>query len=110
MAEIKKIESLEEYNEFIARENTLNVVKLGADWCGQCKVLERTIKDLTAESIPDVLLGEVDVDDEWFEDKADELGIRGIPVLLAFKGGVLKDRLVGLVSSTAIIDFCLSNK
>jgi thioredoxin 1 len=110
MAEIKKINSLEEYDEFVNAPGTLNVIKVGAEWCGQCRVLEGYIKNLSQEDVDGVLLGEVDADDEWFEDKVDELGIRGIPVLVAFNGGEEKERLHGAAPKDSLISFFNRNK
>lgn len=110
MAEIKKINSLEEYDEFVNAPDTLNVVKVGAEWCGPCRTLEQTIAGLTEEEVSGVLLGEIDADDEWAEDKIAELKIRGIPVMLAFKGGEEKERVQGGMTKVALTEFIERNK
>ena len=110
MAEIREIKSSKDYNEFINNEGTLNVLKIGAPWCGPCRTLEQTLKSFNDEEIAGVLLGEVNADEEWFEDIADELKIRGIPVLIAFKGGEEKERVVGAAQRLAIMDLFGRNK
>ena len=110
MAEIKKINSLEEYDEFVNAPDTLNIVKVGAEWCGPCRTIEQTIAGLTDEEVSGVLLGEIDADDEWAEDKIAELKIRGIPVMLAFKGGEEKERVQGGMTKVALIEFIERNK
>lgn len=110
MAEIKQITTIEEFLDFIGNSSSLNVVKLGAGFCGPCRVLEDTLKNLTQEDVDGVLLGEVDVDDEWFEDKAEELGIRGIPVLIAYKDGKELERTVGGISKDKVLEFFGRNK
>lgn len=110
MAEIKKINSLEEYDEFVNAPDTLNVVKVGASFCGPCRTLEQTIRELAPEEVSGVLLGEIDADDEWAEDKIDELKIRGIPVMIAFKGGEEKERVQGGMTKVALIEFIERNK
>jgi len=111
MAEIKKIESLGEFNEFVKlNDGRLAVVKIGSSWCGPCRVLEGIINALTPEEVEGVLLAEIDADDEWFEDKSAELKIRGIPVLLAYKDGVEKDRVQGGQTKTAFLEFISRNK
>ena len=110
MAEIKKINSLEEYDEFVNAPDTLNVVKVGASFCGPCRTLEQTIRELAPEEVSGVLLGEIDADDEWAEDKIDELKIRGIPVMLAFKGGEEKERVQGGMTKVALTEFIERNK
>ena len=110
MAEIKKINSLEEYDEFVNAPDTLNIVKVGAEWCGPCRTIEQTIAGLSADEVSGILLGEIDADDEWAEDKIDELNIRGIPVMLAFKGGEEKERVQGGMTKVALIEFIERNK
>jgi thioredoxin 1 len=110
MADIKKINSLEEYDEFVNAPDTLNIVKVGAEWCGPCRTIEQTIAGLTDEEVSGVLLGEIDADDEWAEDKIDELKIRGIPVMIAFKGGEEKERVQGGMTKVALTEFIERNK
>jgi thioredoxin 1 len=110
MADIEKINSLEEYDEFVNAPDTLNVVKVGAEWCGPCRTIEQTIAGLTDEEVSGVLLGEIDADDEWAEDKIAELKIRGIPVMLAFRGGEEKERVQGGMTKVALTEFIERNK
>lgn len=109
MAEIKKINSLEEYDEFVNAPDTLNIVKVGASFCGPCKTLEQTIRELVIDEQFKVLLGEIDAEDEWAEDKIEELKIRGIPVMIAFKGGEEKERVQGGMTKTALLEFIVRN-
>ena len=67
-------------------------------------------KSFNEEEVSGVLLGEVNADDEWFEETADKLKIRGIPVLIGFKGGEEKERIVGAAQRLAIMDFFGRNK
>ena len=83
---------------------------IGASWCGPCRVLVGTLNNLTQEEVEGVMLGEVDADDEWFEDKAAELKIRGIPVVIAYKDGVELERLTGAIPKDTLIEFFGRNK
>ena len=109
MADIRKINSLEEYDEFVNTPDTLNVVKVGAEWCGPCRTLEQTIRELVIDEQFKVLLGEIDAEDEWAEDKIEELNIRGIPVMIAFKDGEEKERVQGGMTKTALLEFIARN-
>lgn len=110
MAEIKKINSLEEYDEFVNAPDTLNIIKIGAEWCGPCRTIEQNIASLTPDEVSGVLLGEIDADDEWAEDKLVELNIRGIPVMIAFQGGEEKERVQGGMTKVALTEFIERNK
>ena len=110
MADIKEIKSLEEYNEFVGGEDTLNVLKVSASWCAPCRVLFEKMKTLTPEDVDGVLLAEVNAEAEWFEDKADELNIRGLPTVIAFSGGKEIDRASGLMTRDMLIKFFEKNK
>ena len=111
MAEIKKIESLDEFNEFIKlNDGRLAVVKIGSTWCGPCRVLEGTINALTTEEVDGVLLGEINADDEWFEDLMTELRVRGIPALIAYKSGEEVDRIAGSTAKDKLLEFFGRNK
>ena len=110
MAEIKKINNLEEYNEFINIPDSLNIIKIGAVWCGPCRMLEQTIRELTPDEVEGIMLAEVDADEEWFEDKLGELGVRGIPVMIAFKDGEETGRVQGGLAKPDLISFFEKNK
>ena len=111
MAEIRKINNLDELNGFVKEEDgKAHFVKLYADWCFPCKVLTETIKNLTEEETGDVLFAEANVDDEWFDEKAVELKVRGIPVVIAYKDGEEVDRLVGGAPKDVLINFIGKNR
>ena len=67
-----------------------HIEKYGAQWCSPCKVLDKTLEQIT-----DIDIIKYDVD-EW-EDLANEKGIRNVPVLIFYNGDNEVDRLVGAV-------------
>lgn len=67
-----------------------HIEKYGASWCGPCKILDRTLQQIT-----NIDIIKYDVD-EW-EDLANEKGIRNVPVLIFYDGDNEVDRLVGAV-------------
>ena len=110
MVDIREIKSNEEFQEFINNSNSLNIIKIGANWCGPCRTLVETLKGLTQEEVEGVMLAEIDADDEWFEDKSVELKIRSIPVILAYKNGVEVERITGAATKSTLIEFFERNK
>lgn len=71
------------------------IEKFGAAWCGPCKVLDRTIQQIT-----EVDVIKYDVDE--YEDLAEEKGIRNVPVLIFYDGDKEVERLIGAVSLNKI--------
>ena len=110
MAEIREIKSIEDYNEFINNPNSLNIIKVSASWCTPCRVLGDTIKNLTLEEVDGVSIGEIDADDEWFDDLMAELKVRGIPALIAYKNGLEVDRTSGMTPKDKLLEFFGRNK
>lgn len=110
MAEVKQIKTLEEFLEFTGNSSSLNCVKFGASWCGPCRTIESTLRALTNEEVEGVLLGEVDIDEDWSEEVAEKQRIRGIPVIIAYKDGQEVERLVGITPKDKLIEFFGRNK
>lgn len=100
MIEIKKINNLDEYNEFINEDKA--IVKFSAEWCGPCKVLGNVISKLDNEQLNGYLFGEVNVDDDFAENITSNLNIRNIPVCVYFNNGKEVNRTVGIVKDTDI--------
>lgn len=71
------------------------IEKFGAAWCGPCKVLDRTLQQVT-----EVDVIKYDVDE--YEDLAEEKEIRNVPVLIFYDGDKEVDRLIGAVSLNRI--------
>ena len=76
-------------------EHDVCLVKIGAEWCGQCKVLQKTIEDIE-KSRSDVYFINVDADEA--EDIIEEFNIRNIPVTLVIKKSRVDSKVVGIQS------------
>jgi thioredoxin 2 len=70
------------------------LVDCWASWCGPCRMLEPTIKQLAAESGGRYVIAKLNTDEN--QGTASSYQIDGIPTMLIFKDGQLVDRLVGL--------------
>lgn len=71
------------------------IEKFGASWCGPCKVLDKTLEQVTG-----VVINKYDVDQ--FEDLAEERGVRNVPALIFWDGDKEVDRLIGAVPLSTI--------
>ena len=76
------------------------LVDCWAPWCGPCRMLEPTIKQLAAESAGQYVIAKLNTDEN--QRTAAAYQIDGIPTMLLFKDGELVDKLVGLQPKQAI--------
>lgn len=72
------------------------LVDFWAEWCQPCKVLAPTIQALAEEFSDKVKVGKLNVDDNGAV--SEKYRIRGIPTVLLFKNGEVKEQVVGLTS------------
>lgn len=76
------------------------VVDLWATWCGPCRMLAPTIKELADDYDGKIVVGKCDVEENG--DIAMQFGVRNIPTILFFKGGQLVDKFVGAASKNVL--------
>jgi len=72
------------------------VVDFWADWCAPCKIIAPTIEALAHELEGRVRVGKLNVDDNKVV--SERYGIQGIPTIMIFDGGEVKEQLVGVTS------------
>ena len=78
------------------------VVDFGAVWCGPCKMLDPIVDDLAGNEWADtVKVVKVDVDHN--PDIAMQYGVMGVPTLMVFNGGEMKERMTGYQPKDKII-------
>ena len=65
------------------------VIKLGATWCGPCKVIEKSVHGFFASSPPEVMCADIDVDKsfDFYSFLKSKKMVNGIHVLLCYKKG-----------------------
>jgi thioredoxin 1 len=76
------------------------LVDFWAAWCVHCKMIAPTLEELGAEYAGKARIAKVNVDEN--RGTAGKYGIRGIPSLLLFKGGEVKEQMVGVHSKQEI--------
>ena len=69
------------------------LVDFSAVWCGPCKMLDPIVKQLAGEWDGKVKVVKIDADEN--PNIVMQYGVMGIPTLLFFKGGQIKERITG---------------
>lgn len=72
------------------------LVDFWAAWCAPCRRLAPTVDQLAAEYSGRITVAKVDIDENPMTPS--KFMVRGIPTLLLFKDGDLKETIVGLAA------------
>ena len=76
------------------------LVDFWAEWCGPCKMIGPALEELSDELGEKVTIAKLNIDEN--PDTPSRYGVRGIPTLLVFKGGQVKEQIVGYVPKETI--------
>lgn len=76
------------------------ILKLGASWCGPCKMLNPIFERVASQNTSDVQMYTMDVDIN--REIAAALGVRSVPTIKIFNAGQVVDTKVGVLSESQI--------
>jgi thioredoxin 1 len=105
MSDAVQVFNDDNFAEQVEGSGKLTVVDFWAEWCAPCRMLTPIVAELAEENSETIQVGKLNVDEN--PKTATKFGIRGIPTLLFFKDGQVKEQLVGVRSKgeiQAIID------
>ncbi len=79
------------------------LVDFWAPWCGPCKMIAPLLDQAADEYEGRVKICKINVDEN--PEAAAKFNVRGIPTILAFKGGSIEATKVGALSKSQLNDF-----
>ena len=100
MSENTFIATDQNFEEEVLKSPVPVLVDFWAAWCVPCKMIAPTLEELAQEFGDKIKVGKLNVDDN--RGTATTYGIRGIPSLLLFKNGEIKEQMVGVHSKQEI--------
>lgn len=108
MSETVEIFTDSDFDEKVVKSDVLTIVDFWAEWCAPCRMLSPTVAELAEENKGGIRVGKLNVDQN--PQTAAKFGIRGIPTLLFFKDGQVKEQLVGVRPKSEIQSVIDKNK
>jgi thioredoxin 1 len=105
MIEVRKIVSNEDLDNFLEMQpEVLHIVKFGTPWCGPCRTLSNTIRNLDASKTGDALFGSFEVDEEDTFDITERFNIINVPTMIYFKNKEEVNRTQGNISANILYE------
>lgn len=95
------------FEEEVVKSEKPTLVDFWAPWCAPCLAIGPIVEDLAGEYKDRAKITKLNVDDA--PETATKYGVRGIPTLMLFKDGELKETIVGLVSKDRLEDLIKKN-
>ena len=79
------------------------LLKLWAPWCGPCRAMNPVIDEVAAEYAGEITVRAANIEAD--PAIAERLAVRGIPLLVLFRGGAEVGRVSGVLSKTRVCAF-----
>ena len=77
------------------------LIDFWAPWCGPCKAISPVVDEVAKEYGGRLKVVKMNVDDN--PQTPSKYGVRGIPNLILFKGGQVKDQIVGAAPKAQLV-------
>ena len=100
MAQLTEVNKNDFKNTVLDAENPV-IVDFWAQWCGPCRKLSPILEQIQSEFPSEVKIVKINGDDNL--EIMQEYGVMGLPTLLFFKGGEVKEIMVGQIPKSSIV-------
>ncbi|MGD1008580.1 MAG: thioredoxin [Candidatus Aminicenantales bacterium] len=91
-----------DFEQEVLKSDLPVLVDFWAPWCGPCLMIAPLLEEIAKANQGKLKVVKINVDENGKTPVT--YGVMSIPTLMVFKGGELKDRLVGFRSKNDIID------
>jgi len=89
----------ENFEQEVLKAEKPVLVDFFATWCGPCKMIGPVVEQIASEN-DDISVVKIDIDEE--PELASKYQVTGVPTIMLFKGGEVKDISVGVVPKSKL--------
>ena len=100
MAQVQEITD-SSFDADVLQSDVPVLIDFWAPWCGPCRAIGPIVEELASEYAGKLKVAKMNVDDN--PQVPTRYGVRSIPNLVLFKGGQVKDQIVGAVPKATLV-------
>jgi len=100
VADVQQV-SDESFDREVLKADLPVLIDFWAPWCGPCKAIGPVVEELAKEYAGKLKVVKMNVDDN--PQTPSKYGVRGIPNLILFKGGEVRDQIIGAVPKAQLV-------
>ncbi len=100
MSQVQAV-SDDSFERDVLQSATPVLIDFWAPWCAPCRAIGPVVEEIASEYAGKLKVVKMNVDDN--PRTPSKYGVRGIPNLIVFQGGEVKEQIVGAVPKTQLV-------